>query len=56
MSDECPLDIEAHPTDRWRVKAKGERVKCKVKLDKILENLGPYGQNYIKRRWDYVEE
>jgi len=56
MSDECPLDVVPHPTDGWRVKAKGKRVKCKAKLDELLENLGPHGQNYLKRRWDFVEE
>ena len=56
MSDECPIDIVPHPTDGWRVKAKGKRIKCKEKRDKLLKNLGPYGQKYIKRRWDYVEE
>ena len=56
MSDECPLDIVPHPTDGWRVKAKGKRIKCKAKLDELLENLGPYGQKYLERRWDFVEE
>ncbi len=56
LSDECPLDVEPHPTDGWRVKAKGKRIKCKAKLDELLENLGPYGQKYLERRWDFVEE
>jgi hypothetical protein len=56
MSDECPLDIIPHPTDGWRVKAKGKRIKCKAKLDELLESLGPYGQKYLERRWDFVEE
>jgi hypothetical protein len=56
MSEGCQTDVVPHPRDGWRVKAKGKRIKCKVKLDKILEQLGPYSQNYIKRRWDYVEE
>ncbi len=56
MSDECSNDIVPHPTDGWRVKAKGKRIKCKAKLDELLENLGPYGQKYLERRWDFVEE
>ena len=56
MSEECQTDVVPHPTDGWRVKATGKPIKCKAKLDKILEQLGPYGQKYIERRWDYVEE
>ena len=51
----CRVDFDGHPVDGWRVIAKGDKATCDEKLAELLKNLGPYGQKYLKRRWQFKD-
>ena len=53
--NKCRIDLEAHPIDGIRIKAKGDKAACEAKQAEVLKNAGPFLTKFTKRRWDYVE-
>ena len=51
----CRIDLEAHPIDGIRIKAKGDKAACEAKQAEVLKNAGPFLTKFTKRRWDHVE-
>jgi len=51
----CRIDLEAHPIDGIRIKAKGDKAACEAKQAEVLKNAGPFLTKFTKRRWIHVE-
>ena len=51
--DGCTTNVRPHKIDGIEIELIGD---CGKLVDEIMKNLGPYGQQYIKRRMVFVEK
>ena len=51
--DRCQTKLRPHKINGIEIELIGD---CGELVDEIMKNLGPYGQQYIKRRMVFVEK
>ncbi len=51
--DRCQTKVRPHKINGIEIELIGD---CGGLVDEIMKNLGPYGQQYIKRRMVFVEK
>ena len=51
--ERCETNVRPHKIKGLEIEFSGD---CGKIVDEIMENLGPYGQQYVRRRLVFVEK
>ena len=51
--DRCETNVRPHKIKGLEIELSGD---CGKIVDEIMKNLGPYGQQYVRRRLVFVEK